>query len=46
MLYAVYTKDLGKQLDVGIQMLQYADDIVIYNMGEGRKEQRQKLEEE
>lgn len=27
-----------------IQMLQYADDIVIYNEGNGGKEQKEKLE--
>lgn len=45
LLYVVYTKNLGKGMDKELQMLQYADDIIIYNMGNGRKEQRKKLEE-
>lgn len=45
MLYAVYTKDLGKGLGKEIQMLQHADDIVMYNTGDGEKEQSKRLEE-
>lgn len=40
LLYAFYTKELGKGLDKNVQMLQYADDIVLYNTGNGGKEQR------
>lgn len=42
-LYAVYTKDIGKDLDKDIQILQYADDIAIYNKGNGEKEQKERL---
>lgn len=45
LLYVIYTKNLGKVMDKELQMLQYADDIIIYNMGNGRKEQKKKLEE-
>lgn len=44
LVYALYTRDIGKGLDSDIQMLQYADDIVMYNMGDGGKKQRISLE--
>lgn len=44
LVYALYTRDIGKGLDSDIQMLQYADDIVMYNMGDGGKKRRISLE--
>lgn len=40
LLYVAYTKELGKGLEEKVQMLQYADDIVLYNIGDGGKEQK------
>lgn len=45
LLYVAYTKELGKGLEEKVQMLQYADDIVLYNIGDGGKEQKEELEE-
>lgn len=44
LVYALYTRDTGKGLDSDIQILQYADDIGMYNMGDGEKKQRISLE--
>lgn len=30
LLYSVYTRNLGKDLEEGVKMLQYADDVAIY----------------
>lgn len=40
LLYAIYTKDLSKNKEDGMQMLQFADDIVIYNTGKGEKNKK------
>lgn len=42
----MYTKDIGKDLDKDIQILQYVDDIAIYNKGNGEKEQKERLKKE
>lgn len=31
LLYAIYTKDIGKNKDRSIEILQFANDAVIYN---------------
>lgn len=36
-LYAIYTKDIRKKIDEDITVLQFADDVVLYNTGKGNK---------
>lgn len=37
-LYAIYTKDIRKKIDEDITVLQFADDVVLYNTGEENKD--------
>lgn len=37
-LYAIYTKDIRKKIDEDITVLQFADDVVLYNTGKGNKD--------
>lgn len=37
-LYAIYTKDIRKKIDEDITVLQFADDVVLYNAGKGNKD--------
>lgn len=37
-LYAIYTKDIRNKIDEDITVLQFADDVVLYNTGKGNKD--------
>lgn len=43
-LYAIYTKDLMKNIDKEVQVLQYADDLALYVTGRKISEMENKLE--
>lgn len=36
-LYAIYTKDIRKKIDEDITVLQFADDVVLYNTRKGKE---------
>lgn len=44
LLYAVYTRNLGKDLEEGVNMLQYADDVAVYITGKNIGGMEEKLE--
>lgn len=37
-LYAIYTKDIRKKIHEDITVLQFADDVVLYNTGKRNKD--------
>lgn len=44
LLYAVYTRELGKDLEEGVRILQYADDVTIYITGKNIGLMEEKIE--